>query len=127
MFKNQNVFKTFCTNFDKLLNNINDEFPLCSIVTVDFNVRSSRWWKNDITSLQYQELDSLTLPAGYNHIIDKPTHFLNNSMSCIDLVFCTNHSAILKNGVDVSIFDKCHHNINYGKINIPVPLPPKYL
>ena len=83
--QNQNEFKNFCTNFDILLNNINDELPLCSIVTGDFNARCSRWWKNDITNLQGQELDSLTLSAGYNQIIDKPTHVINNFMSCIDL------------------------------------------
>ena len=38
-------------------------------------------------------------------------------MSCVDLIY----------GVDVSIFDKCRHNIIYGKINIRVPLPPAYV
>ena len=45
-------------------------------------------------------------------------------MSCIGLIFCTNSNVISKHGVDVSIFEKCHHNINFGKINICVPLPP---
>ena len=48
-------------------------------------------------------------------------------MSCIDLIFCTNQSVISNHGVDVSIFDKCHHNIIYGKINICVPLLPTYV
>ena len=48
-------------------------------------------------------------------------------MSCIDLIFCTNQSVISNYGVDVSIFDKCHHNIIYGKLNIRVPLPPTYV
>ena len=48
-------------------------------------------------------------------------------MSCIDLIFCTNQSVISNHGVDVSIFDKCHHNIIYSKINIHVPLPPTYV
>ena len=48
-------------------------------------------------------------------------------MSCIDLIFCTNQTVIPNHGVDVSIFDKCHHNIIYGKINIRVPLPPTYV
>ena len=39
--------------------------PLCSIVTGDFNAHNSRWWKNDITNFQGQELDSLTSSAGY--------------------------------------------------------------
>ena len=49
---------------------------------------------------------------------------VNTSISCIDLIFCTNQSVISNHGVDVSIFDKCHHNFIYGKINIRVPLPP---
>ena len=125
--QNQDEFKNFCNNFDILLNNINDELPLCSIVTSDFNARYSKWWKNDITNLQGQELDSLTLSAGYNQIIDRPTHVINTSMSCIDLIFCINQSVISNHGVDVSIFDKCHHNIIYFKINIRVPLPPTYV
>ena len=48
-------------------------------------------------------------------------------MSSIDLIFCTNQSVISNHGVDVSIFDKCHHNIIKGKINIGVPLPPTYV
>ena len=48
-------------------------------------------------------------------------------MSCIDLIFCTNQSVISNYGVGVSIFDKCHRNIIYGKINIRVPLPPTYV
>ena len=48
-------------------------------------------------------------------------------MSCIDLIFCTSQNLISKYGVDASIFDKCHHNIIYGKIDIRVPLQAKYV
>ena len=48
-------------------------------------------------------------------------------MSCIDLIFCINQNVISKHGVDVSIFDKYHHDIMYDKINIHVPLPPIYV
>ena len=48
-------------------------------------------------------------------------------MSCIDLTFCTNQNVISKYGVDAAIFDKCHYNIIYGKIDIRVPLSPKYV
>ena len=116
-------FGDFCTKIDLLLNNINQEFPLCAIVTRDFNARCSRWWQNDITKSAGQEIDSLTLSAGYKQIIDIPTHIVNNSMSCI----CTNQNTISNYGVDVSIFDKCHHNIIFGKVNICVPLPPVYI
>ena len=124
---NRDEFEKFCSNFDILLNNINDELPLCSIVTVDFNSPCSRWWKNYITNLQGQELDSLTLSVGYNQIIDKSTPVINNSMPCIDLIFCTNQSGISNHGVGVSFFDKCYLNLIYGKTNIRVPLLPIYV
>ena len=68
----------------------------------------------------------LTSSAGYTQIIDKPLHGINISMLCIDLVFFTNQNVISKYDVDASIFDKCHRNI-YDKIDICVPLPPKYV
>ena len=48
-------------------------------------------------------------------------------MSDIDLIICTNQTVISNHGVDVSIFDKCHYNIFYSRINIRVPLPPTHL
>ena len=100
---------------------------ISSMFKGDFNARCARWCQNDITNSAVQEIDSLTLSAGYNQIIDKPTHIVNNSMSCIDLFFCTNQNRISNYGVDVSIFNKCHHNIIFGKVNIRVPLPPVYI
>ena len=46
---------------------------------------------------------------------------------CIDLIFCTNQNVISKYGVDASLFDKCYHDIIYGKINIRVPLPTVFI
>ena len=120
-------FENFCIKFDILLSQINDELPICSVVTGDFNARCSRWWRNDITNFAGKEIDFLTSSAGYTQIIDKPTHVINKSKSCIDLIFCTNQNVISKYGVDASLFDKCHHNVIYGKINIRVPLPPVFI
>ena len=105
--QNHHEFQNSCANFDTLLNNIKDEFPICSVFTGDFNDRNSIWWKNDITNSAGLDLESLTSSAGYTQIIGKPTHAVNSSMSCIDLIFCTNINVISKHGVDVSIFDKC--------------------
>ena len=59
--------------------------------------------------------------------MNKPTHAVSSSMLCIDLTFCTNLNIISKHGVDVTVFDKCHHDIIYGKINIRVPQLPTYV
>ena len=125
-FPNEEL-ENFCANFDLLLSNINEEIPVHSIITGDFNAPSSNCWKNDITNSVGQELDSLISSTGYSQIVDKATHIVNNSMSCIDLIFCTNTNVTCKHGVDTSIFEKYHHNIIFGKIDICVPLPPAYL
>ena len=83
--------------------------------------------KSYITKSTGQEIDSLTSSARYKQIIDKPTHVINNSMSCIDLIFCTNQNVISNYGVDVSMFQKCHQNIIHGKIDFRVPLQPVYV
>ena len=67
--------------------------------------------ENDITNSTAQEIDSLISSAGYEQIIDKPTHVVNNCISCIDVIFCRNQNVICNYGVDVSVFKKCHHNI----------------
>ena len=74
-----------------------------------------------------RSLESLTLSAGYNQVIDQPTHVINHSMSFNDLIFCTNQSVVSNHGLDVSIFDKCHHNIIYGKVDIRVLFPSSYV
>ena len=48
--------------------------------------------KNNITGL---ELDSITT-AGYSRMINKPTHFMNESSSCISLIFFSITSFVIK-------------------------------
>ena len=62
--QSEEEFEIFCTKFDILLSQINDEFPLCSIVTEDFNVRCTNWWKDDITNSAGREIASLKSSAG---------------------------------------------------------------
>ena len=98
-----------------------------SVVTGDFNAHLTRWWKSDITNSAGLGLDSLTSSAIYIQIIAKSPLAVSSSMSCIDLIFCTNLNVISKHSVDVWTFDKCHHDIIYGKINNGVNLPPIYV
>ena len=81
-----NLYLCFLTQ-NLFLSNVNDEFPICSVVTGDFNTRNERLWKNDITNSLSLELDSLTSSAGYTQIIDKSAIAINYSMSCIDVSF----------------------------------------
>ena len=54
---------------------------------------------------------------------DKPTHFVNESSSCIDLIFSSNVNLTKNCGVEQSLYKKCDHNIIYGTLNFNIPLP----
>ena len=88
------------------MDHINNGLPTCSVLIGDFYARCSKWCINDITNANGSALDTLTSSAGYKQIINKPTHTVNNSISCIDLIFCNNLNIISKYGVDLSIFEK---------------------
>ena len=59
-------------------------------------------------------------------MINKPTHFIKESSSCIDLIFYSNTSFVKNRGSELSIYEKCHYNIIYGTLNIDIALPPLY-
>ena len=51
-----------------------------------------------------RKVSFLISSARYTKIIDKPTYIINNSLSCIDLIFYTSQNVISKYGVDAFIF-----------------------
>ena len=40
------------------------------------------------------------------------------------LGFASYSNVICNSGVELSLFDKCHHNLIFGELNFMVPLPP---
>ena len=91
----------------------------------DFNAKHSKWCSTDKNSKPGIVLENITSTAGYNQTINEPTYFTNVSSSCIDLIFASN-TTYLNTGIEQSIYDKCHHNIIYGKLNFDIPLPLPY-
>ena len=59
---------------DTLIDHKNSELPICLVISRDLNVRCSKWCNKDTTNLTDREIDTLTLSADYNQIINKPTH-----------------------------------------------------
>ena len=50
--QNNNEFQVFLSNMKKLLSNINNYKPSLSVITGDFNARSSYWWCKDINTTE---------------------------------------------------------------------------
>ena len=59
-------------------------------------------------------------------LIAEPTHFLENSSSCIDLIFTNQSNFIMYAGVHPSLHSKCHHQVIYAKLNLQIEYPPPY-
>ena len=109
------------------MNHTNNELPTYSFLIGDFDARCPNWCNNDITNANGRALNTLKWSARYEQIINEPSHTENNLFSCIDLIFCNNLNIISNYVVNLSIFEKCHHNIIFEKINIRIPLPPSYV
>ena len=70
-----------------MLNFIYSLKPDFTIILGDFNARSKSWWKDDINKIEGTKIDALTSYHGLHQLISQPTHILENSASCIDLIF----------------------------------------
>ena len=95
-------FEDFCTDLNLFLSNVNDLNPACSVITGNFNGRSLQWWALDKETNAGREISFLRTQA-------------------------SNPSFISVSGVELSLYEKCHHNLVYEKINFNVPLPPPYV
>ena len=111
---------------EHLLSDINTRKPSVSVISGDFNIRSTSWWSSDVDSLEGSKLFSLSTLNGFHQIISEPTHVQRNSSSCIDLVFTDQPSLITNNGVHASLHSSCHHQIIHCTFNLNIVYPPPY-
>ena len=115
-------FDSFISNFEKLSWKV--DFVL---MIGDFNVKSCNWSINDTTTPEGAQLDSITSLYGMKQLISEPTHILQQSSSCIDLIFTDQPNIVMDSGVDSSLHPKCHHQIIYLKLNLKIEYPPPYI
>ena len=59
-------------------------------------------------------------------VITEPTHILENSSSCIDLIFSNQPNLITDSGMHPKLHSKCNHQIIYSKLNSKIEYPPPY-
>ena len=64
--------------------------------------------------------------AGGNQVINKSIHFVTGTYSYIDLFLSSNMSFKRDHAVEQSIFEKCHHKILFGTLDLNVPPLPIY-
>ena len=104
-----NEFEVFLSNMEKLLSDINKRKPSLSVITGDFNARSSYWWCKDINTTEGSNLFSQTSSNGF---------------SCIDLILTDQPNLSMNSGVNSSLHPNCHHHIVHSRFNLNFYYPP---
>ena len=96
-------------------------------IIVDFNAKSCNWYSHDKTSFEGSTIESINSQFGLYQLINEPTHLLQNSSSCIDLIFTSQPNIVVESGVHPSLHPNCHHQIIFTKFNLKIYYPPPYL
>ena len=116
----------FLDNLELNFDHMADKNPYLMVVLGDFNAKLNSWHRNDSTDIEGSKIDILTSTFGFHQIINEATHILNNSSSCIDLIFTSQPNLVTESGVHSSLHANCHHQITYVKFNLNVIYPPRY-
>ena len=100
--------------------------PFFSVITDDFNARTTCRRSEDIDTLEGLKLLSLTSANGVSQLINEPTHLQTSNSSCIDLIFTDQPSLSVNSGVHASLHPNCHHQIVHSSFNLNISYPPPY-
>ena len=85
---------------------------------IDFNAKSRQWCEIDKNSFRGSSLQLLTSKFGLLQIITESTHILENSRSCINLLFTSQTNMFMDSGVHASLHPNYHHQTNFAKFDL---------
>ena len=119
-------FESFSKNLELTLDRVMQNTPYMMVLLGDFNAKCTNWYKHDKTNFEGIAIENISSQSGLYHVINEPTHILENSSSCIDLIFTSEPNLITESGVRPSLHPNCHHQVIYPKFNLKVQYPPPY-
>ena len=97
------------------------------VVLRDFNAKLSQWHDKDSSTFEGISIESITSQLGLHQIINEPTHILENSSLCIDLIFTSQPDLSVESVTQPSFHHyNCPHQIIYAKFNLEVLYPTPY-
>ena len=100
--------------------------PFLLVVLGDFNAKLSQWHDKDTSTPEGISVESITSQFALHQIINEPTHILENSSCCIDLIFTSQPNLSVESGTQPSLHHNCHDQIVYAIFNLEVIYPPPY-
>ncbi len=78
------------------------------ILLGDFNSKHSEWFSDDVTNTEGRILKSFIDSANLKQMVDFPTRFRNNQISCLDLIIC-DKDGLISNIHNASPIGKSDH------------------
>ena len=123
----QDEFKNISENFENNLNDLLQNNPFLVEIIGYFNVKSKHWYCHDKSCLEGDAVDNIAKQYVLHQIIREPTHILDSSSSCTDLVFYFLAQLKTESGILPSLRPNCHHQIIYAKFNWQIYFPSPYL
>ena len=111
--QNSNEFDSFITNLENIVVDIPSSNQHFVLIMGDFNAKSNNWSPNDTTTAEGAQLDYFTSLYGMKQVLTEPTHILESSATCKDLVFS---QTLL-----------CDYQIIYSKLNLKIEYHPPYI
>ena len=91
------------------------------VLLVDFNAKCTNWYKHDNNSYSYRKnsyRENFIAVWIIYQVINEPTHIIENSSSCIDLIFTSEPNIVTESGAHPSLHPNCHHQVIYDKFNL---------
>ena len=73
--QSQDVFESFCENFERTLDNLVQNNPFLLVVIGDLNAKSTSWCANDRISIEGNKVEHITSQFGLSQMINEPRIF----------------------------------------------------
>ena len=83
--------------------------PFLTVVLGDFNAKLSQWHDEDSSTSEGISVESIMSQFGLHQIINEPTHILENSFSCIGLIFTSQPNLSVESGTQPSLHPQTVH------------------
>ena len=124
--QSQDDFATFSDNLEMTLDFASKKNPFLLVILGNFNAKLRQWHDKDTSTPEGISVDSITSHFALHQIINEHTHVLENSSSCIDLIFTSQPNISVESGTQPSLHPNCHHQIVYAIFNLEVIYPVPY-
>ena len=96
-------------------------WKLCSIFHFTYPIFHNPYY---ITNFEGSKIDIATSRFSICQIVNIPPHVLNNTSSCIDLIFISQPNLVMHSDVDPFLYPNCNHQIVFSKFNLKIPYLP---